>query len=243
MFNLILIKRFNTSPFAIGDISNPHMQVSHENGHNGNFQQHGEPYSPTLPLQLTMEDTASDMGDKMVGDTLPAATELRLGIRCTSTMFPEKRRRNGELVRAQYAESFFMFAGNVDQVKKKKRQKRYEEWDAKGGLSMRRYPSSDSFLAKAITDVSMAQALEVEPGVMSSNKGPRNRLSRTSPLDSTGIWSLKRSRSNSSASPVMSQIGENEHEGMELHFSLMVSIADDNTERVVVDPNQPPRSP
>lgn len=236
-------ERFQTVPTITRIATNQSVQVSHEDGNNIELTQEGEPYSPTSPLLLHLHDTDSDIVDEMGDEEVTEAPRLRLGLQCTSAMFPGKRRRNGDHARAQSANSFFMFIGNENQVRKKKRQKRYEEWDAKGGFIMRRNPSSDSFFAKTITDVSMAQVLEVEPESMGSDKGNRKQIARTSPLDSTGTWTLKRSRSNSSHSPRTSQIGDTEREGMEFHFSLVVSIADDSTEGEVVGPNQPPRAP
>ncbi|KMT15532.1 hypothetical protein BVRB_3g058840 [Beta vulgaris subsp. vulgaris] len=150
-------ERFQTVPTITRIATNQSVQVSHEDGNNIELTQEGEPYSPTSPLLLHLHDTDSDIVDEMGDEEVTEAPRLRLGLQCTSAMFPGKRRRNGDHARAQSANSFFMFIGNENQVRKKKRQKRYEEWDAKGGFIMRRNPSSDSFFAKTITDVSMAQ--------------------------------------------------------------------------------------
>lgn len=108
---------------------------------------------------------------------------------------------------------------------------------------MRRHPSSESLFAKTITDVSIAQVLEVEPGLQVISKDTRKRTARTSPMDPKGDWTLKCSRSTSSPSPVASQAERHGNKGMELQFSLVVSIKDDNAESDVVKPTQPPQSP
>lgn len=110
-------------------------------------------------------------------------------------------------------------------LERKKRKKRYEEWDAKGGFHIKSNPSSNLLSAKTITHVSMARVLEVEPG-----------NARTSPMETKGDCNLKRSKSTSSPSPADTQEEVNGNKGMELHFSLVVSLEDDNPQRDVVDP-------
>lgn len=74
---------------------------------------------------------------------------------------------------------------------------RYEEWDAKGGFSLRRFPTSADTYAKALTDVSMARDMGVEALFLSGSVERKKRGDTVSPMDPTGDWSLKRSRTSS----------------------------------------------
>ena len=234
--------RSHMPSLSIAATTNHPLQVTHNE--EPQIQHHdGVPYSPTSPLQLNMQDSASDMRTEIVGDTSTVESQLVLAPQRTSEMFTGKKRRNGNHNRTQSVESYFIFAGDEDQVRRKKRKKRYEEWDAKGGFSLRRPQSTGSFLTKTITDISMAETFEVDPGGFASTRMSKKRIARTSPMESTGNWSLKRSRSNSSSSPVASRVGDHDTEGMECHFSLVVTIADENAEREVVGPSQPPQAP
>lgn len=75
-------------------------------------------------------------------------------------------RRGGPLDRSRSADSVFVFAGDAAQIRSKKRKKRYEEWDAKGGFNIRTGSSASSVQAKALTDVSMAMDIGVEVSVL-----------------------------------------------------------------------------
>ena len=116
------------------------------------------------------------MRTEIVGDTSTEERQLVLAPQCTSAMFTGKKRRNGTHTRTQSTESYFIFAGDEAQVRRKKRKKRYEEWDAKGGFSLRRPQSTGSYLTKTITDISMAEIFEVDPGGLESARMLRNVL-------------------------------------------------------------------
>lgn len=109
-------------------------------------------------------------------------------------MFSGKTLRDGILDRSRSADSVFIFAGDESQARCKKRKKRYEEWDAKGGFDIRISSSASSFQAKALTDVSMAMDMGVEATVLGWVIEKKKCSAATSPSDLKGDWSLKRSK-------------------------------------------------
>ena len=63
--------------------------------------------------------------------------EIILGLPAQSRDFGGKRCRELVMDRSKSLESFFfLFAGTYEIIKKKRRKKKYEEWDAKGGFNM-----------------------------------------------------------------------------------------------------------
>lgn len=94
-------------------------------------------------------------------------------------------------------DSILLFIGNENQIREKKRKKRYEEWDAKGAFTMRVNPLTDDTQAKALTNVSMARDMGVEASFVSGSSDRKKRVATTSPMDPKDEWTLKRSKTSS----------------------------------------------
>ena len=128
-----------------------------------------------------------------------------------------------------------------------KRKKRYEEWDAKGGFNVKWYGEIGISVAKTMSDVSMARALGVEPGSPITSKLLKKRSATTSPMDITGGWNWKRTKS-SSPSHLAGPAAEAQVEGQQAmdedSKELLVEYGQKETSvnRGTIDPNQPPTS-
>ena len=154
-------------------------------------------YSPTSPLQLDFSASESDESSTAESMVTSQHQQIILGFQCQFVFFSGKSRRNGVLKRSRSAGSTFLFTGNEEKVRRAKRKKRYEEWDAKGGFSLRQFPTSADTYAKALTDVSMARDMGVEASFLSGSVERKKRGATVSPMDPTGDWSSKRSRTSS----------------------------------------------
>ncbi|KMT14679.1 hypothetical protein BVRB_4g074470 [Beta vulgaris subsp. vulgaris] len=119
------------------------------------------------------------------------------------------------------------------------KRQRLEQWEAKGGFNL-------GFLrgdvrTKAITDVSMARNLEVEPGEEIMSSLAKKRHAATSPPMTAKKWIFKRQRGNDVSSTATD---------MEGHFSLLVKVStasdqvqDEAIDLVLRDLNLPHLSP
>lgn len=90
------------------------------------------------------------------------AREIVLGLPCQAMDFEGKRRHEAIIDRCHSMESFFIFAGNQKSIRRKRRKKRYEEWDAKGGFNMQISTGKHRVISNALTDMSMASDMGVE---------------------------------------------------------------------------------
>lgn len=235
----LISDRFRISPPVYADIFNPLLQ---EQVHNARAHQHpsDEIYSPTSPLHLVFSSSDSEAHSYNQANTVSRNPQIVLGFQCQSVFFSGKSRRNGALERSRSADSIFLFTGNEEQIRRKKRKKRYEEWDAKGGFTMRRFPLADASYAKALTDVSMARDMDVEVSFPSSSVDRKKRAAMVSPLDPTGDWSLKRSKTSSADLQTEPTVQPMEDDNMAMNFQLTVTGAELEDQRAVVDPPQPP---
>lgn len=98
--------------------------------------------------------------------------------------------------------------------------------------------ASAGFRAKALTDLSMARNMEVEPGDEVMSYASNKRAAATSPPMPAGKWIFKRIRGNGEASMPSNTTEDN----MDRRFSMLVKMFDEVT-RVVPDPDQSPTSP
>lgn len=162
--NNLLNDRFRISPPLNANIFNPLLQVTHEQGTETVSSPSDEDYSPTSPLLYPLTDSDVDMDYNTENEASSYDNQIVLGLPCTPAFLGGKRRRDGSPVRAYSAESFFIFSGTEDQIKQKKRKKKYEEWDAKGGFNILVPATAKNSSAKIITYLSMARELGVKPG-------------------------------------------------------------------------------
>lgn len=153
--------RFITSPALAGDDINASLQPDQEQGLHRDLDPSGEPYSPTSPLQLNLNSSNSDSSNEADWGESQVHRPIVLDLHCAAALFSGKRKRNGTN-RAQSVDSYFVFSGTEEQVKKKKRKKRYKEWDSKGGFNIRRSTTTGRISPKTITDLSMARDFGVE---------------------------------------------------------------------------------
>lgn len=111
-------------------------------------------------------------------------------------------------------------------MKFKKRITRYEEWDSKGGFNIKPTEAQSEFQAKVITDVSMAYVLGIEPGFSTTSQEHKKRHANASPMDPKDDWCFKHNKTSSQDMDVQAAAtNEHENEDMELHFSLVISVA------------------
>lgn len=113
-------------------------------------------------------------------------------------LFSAKTRREGQVHRANSVDSSLRPRADGAEIRCFKRKKRYEEWDAKGGFNITRGEGTGRPAAKAITDLSMAQVLGVEPDASITSRLLKKRPATTSPMEPTGDWNLKRNKSETS---------------------------------------------
>ena len=158
--------RFRLSPPPLADPFNPILQEpiladSEENGSTS-----ADNYSPSSPLEISFsssDDSGSqvDYGSQVsIEEDMPHRPVV-LALPITSAMFSGKTRCKGQLTRAISVESSMRVSAEQEQTKMMRRKKHYEEWDAKGGFSLRIDGAKDGTVDKSITDASMARALGV----------------------------------------------------------------------------------
>lgn len=191
-----ITNRFRISPPVFADVFNPLLQEQIGTGVE-QATPTDELYSPTSPLQIYFSSYDSDEANDSRGLATPHNRQIVLGLQFTSTMFSGKRNRDGLLDRSQSADSVFLFTSTKHQIREKKRKKRYEEWDAKGDFIMWVSPLADDIQAKALTDVSMARDMGVEPTFPTSSADRKKRVVTTSLIDPKGDWNLKRNKTSS----------------------------------------------
>ena len=231
--------RFRLSPPIFADVFNPLLQEQIGAGFAQQTPNAGI-YSPTSPLNMVFSSSGSDDSNINQGTATSNNRQLMLGLKCHSSSFSGKRRRDGLLQRSCSVDSFFVFTGSEEEIRRKKRKKRYEEWDAKGGFILRRAPLSEDIHAKALTDISMACEMGVEASVFPNSVDRKKRVATASPLDLKGDWSLKRSKTSDTDLQSAATAQDMDYEHMELNFQLNVTSAEPAHSRDVVDPPQPP---
>lgn len=170
-----------------------------------------------------------------------------LALPITSAMFSGKSRSKGQLTRAISVESSMRVLTGQEQTRLMRRKKRYEEWDAKGGFSLRIDGAKDGTVAKSITDAFMARALGVEPGTMITSRLMKKRAASTSPMESSGDWSLKRNKSVSSHELEQPNTAVHPEEDQDMDVDGMGSTGShgsqvDPQKSGAVDPSQPQSS-
>lgn len=164
--------------------------------------------------------------------TLQRSPQLGLGFPCIVSGFSGKRLRDAVMDRGKSVDSWFVFAGDPQQVKKKKWLKKYKEWDVKGGFIVRSISPLPDY-SKALTDISMAEAMGVQPVFLSGTPAHKKRSATTSPLDPTGDWSLKRTKTSRSSSPGNDNDNDN-------NATIVETLVMDSTVKVLASP-PPPR--
>ncbi|KMT12052.1 hypothetical protein BVRB_5g100110 [Beta vulgaris subsp. vulgaris] len=135
------------------------------------------------------------VGSPDSGEEISQSRAVVLALPATPAKFSTKTSSCVKLSKATSVESFLRGSAGDGKFKAFKRKKRYEEWDAKGGFNIRVNVGKVRHIAKAITDLSMARTLGVEPGVSVTSTICKKRAATTSPLDPSGDWNLKRNKS------------------------------------------------
>ena len=231
--------RFRVSPPPFADVFNPNLQE-----HNAPVLGHDHAddiYSPTSPLHITFTSSDSEEVNNYEIADLQQQREVVLGLPVHYSTFGNKRRREEIIDRSHSMESFFIFAGTNDIIKRKCRKKRYEEWDAKGGFNVCVPAGSKRIISKAVTDTSMAADMGVEPDFqMRDDKKKRNAA--TSPMDPTGEWSLKSSKPSSVSLQAEEQFMECETSNNDPTPTLDMTDTIMDTSREVTGPNQSPNT-
>lgn len=143
--------------------------------------------SPTTLLQLHFCSLESEDGYVYDEFGQHPRREIGLGLHCTVVSFSSKRRREAFLDRSQSLDSYFIFTGDTYQVKKKRRKKRYEEWDAKEGVNIKNNLASSKVHSKALTDITMAHDMGVELDFIDGVIDSKERNATTSPMDPKDI--------------------------------------------------------
>lgn len=153
--------RFRISPPVFADVFNSLLQeqigtgLEHAN-HTDDI------YSPTSPLQINFSSSESKEDTDNKRTATSQNHQIVLGLQCNSDMFTSKHTRDGNLNHSRSADNIFMLTGTKNQFCVKKRKKRYEDWDAKGGFNMRTNLVVDDTQSKALTNISMAHDMGVE---------------------------------------------------------------------------------
>lgn len=156
----------------------------------------------------------------------------------TTWFFAGMKRHFGPLTRSSSLDAFEDPVVDSSSPRKRGKWQRIEQWEAKGGFNIASPFASAGFRAKALTDLSMAQTMGVEPGEEIMSHISKKRSAATSALLPAGKWIFKRIRGNREASKQHNTDDDN----MDVRFSLMVKVSEEAT-RVVIDPDQSPTSP
>lgn len=174
------------------------MQVQSVQHRDSSISTSDDNYSPTTPLDIEFTDTKDaefqvvhDAEVTSAGDMNQPPIVLALPAQGLITAEP---RGSETPVCASSMDSVIQMTGLDEKTKITKKKKKYEAWDTNGGFSLRCRTKKDLTIAKTITDVSMARALGVEPSKEITSR-VKKRPATVSPLDTTGEWSLKRSKS------------------------------------------------
>lgn len=196
----LIHSRFRISPPLVADPLNPLLQISPRRAPVQLNQHEDELYSPTTPLDLgglPFANTLADRSQELLSHTTQPSSAVRdqqaLGLQ-VRLEFPGKRRRDWLHDRSQSVSSYLGPTTDVIMDRDARQKRRLDEWDSKGGFTISGRQNGPLFNAKALTDVSMARKLGVNADVTTFVASPKKRAATTSPLCSTAIWSLKRSR-------------------------------------------------
>lgn len=94
--------------------------------------------------------------------------------------------------------TYLPYEEDLSQYKARKKKRRIEAWDAKGGFTIWDSTAPSDYKAKAITDVSLAQALGVEVGPEITSCRDKKRTARCSPQSDGAEWITKRNKTTNS---------------------------------------------
>ncbi|KMS96671.1 hypothetical protein BVRB_8g200920 isoform A [Beta vulgaris subsp. vulgaris] len=163
--------------------------------------EHDECYVPTnaaasgFDPQSPSRDSLSNMG------TLEALVQQGGTTICpphpdepgpSTWFFPGNKRRAEGLMDSQSANDVAGLPLEVSYRSKAGKRQRLEQWEAKGGFNLGNLHGN--VCTKAITDVSMARSLGVEPGVEIMSPLSKKRHAATSPSMPATKWIFKRQR-------------------------------------------------
>lgn len=162
---------------------------------NAHGTSHANVYSPTSPL--TIEDLNTHSGDSTSNTDqawLFHRPQVVLALPYTPSFFCGKRRRDAPLFRSQSLSSFLGADVAEYNVRKKKKTRQLEEWDARGGFNLWPLNNTTTRMSKCITDISMARHMGVELGSEITSRLPKKRPAIISIADPNESWSLKRNK-------------------------------------------------
>ena len=265
----IINSRFRISPPPFADFFNPLLQeTGRVNGETLHSDHQRECYSPTSPLDFI--PLTDDRGSPSETNTQRSYHEgtmrtLSLELPDSVAMFTGKRRRDASYYKSQSLDSYLRLGDDDFQARSKRKKRRMEEWDAKGGFTIPRGPNDTPMRSKAITDEEMALTFGVTPdGNLLAHKGNK-RMAGSSPQQRISKWFNKKIKdiSTKPCTPGSSQhlieavadvtqapappqnttmIDEHVVQEMAIQLSLAFGQQQGSNAREVVDPYQPPKS-
>ncbi|KMT10680.1 hypothetical protein BVRB_5g117930 [Beta vulgaris subsp. vulgaris] len=108
--------------------------------------------------------------------------------------------------------------GDSSSASQSSKRHRFAQWETKGGFNLVSPLAPTGIQTKALTDVSMARSMGVEPGDEVTSKASKKRNAATSPPLPAGKWIFKRIKGNDDEAT----IHHTEADKIDRRFSMMV---------------------
>lgn len=194
-----------------------------------------EQYSPRSPLNFKdINEHLEPASTNNFRDHQTSRRPIMLALPYITTLFCVKRRRDTPLNRSQSLASYLITGNDAynEQGKKKKRQ--MAEWHAKGGFNLLNKNEGNKFMARCITDTSIARLLGVEAGLEITYMVTKKRPAIVSIPDLEEGRNLKRNKV--SEAPLL--IRDTSHHADVGITNMEVRTSEEQVN--VVTPKQPP---